>query len=239
MKFSIRRFNEWLILVMIVVLVPFGFEYVQNNWNPLPKAVDYLFNYHPTNIVIALGTIDAINLFGGDAVEGFSITWLTASIYFNIVMFLMVGPYLFFKGFKLAKKNQENAKPWYWYVGGAICIGSLMIIPVEIKHQYFYSSGVYKSNMESAEKSRESDLMRRELTEVGFAVAEFEIVKDGVNESFNIEDLELEDLKYNNSVESMQSDTLLVISVSNPEQPELGYEMEVRPYSESVLRFRN
>jgi len=239
MKFSIRRINEWLILVMIVVLVPFGFEYVQNNWNPLPKAVDYLFNYHPTNIVIALGTIDAINLFGGDAVEGFSITWLTASIYFNIVLFLILGPYLFFKGFKQAKKNQENAKPWYWYVGGAICIGSLMIIPMEIKHLYSYSSGVYKSNMESVEKSRESDLMRRELTNVGFKAAEYEIVKDGFDESFEIGELDLEELKYVHSVENIYSDTLLVISVSNPEQPELGYQMEVRPYSESVLRFRN
>jgi len=224
---------------MIVVLVPFGFEYVQNNWNPLPKAVDYLFNYHPTNIVIALGTIDAINLFGGDAVEGFSITWLTASIYFNIVMFLILGPYLFFKGYKQAKNNHENTKPWYWYVGGAICVASLMIIPVEIRHLYYYSSGVYKSNMESAAQSRELDLMRSELTEVGFKAAEYEIVKDGINDSFEIEDLDLQDLKYDHSVESIQSDTLLVISVSNPDQPERGQEMEVRPYSESVLRFRN
>lgn len=111
--------------------------------------------------------------------------------------------------------------------------------PMEIKHLYSYSSGVYKSNMESVEKSRESDLMRRELTNVGFKAAEYEIVKDGFDESFEIGELDLEELKYVHSVENIYSDTLLVISVSNPEQPELGYQMEVRPYSESVLRFRN
>lgn len=239
MKFSTRRFNEWLILVMIVVLVPFGLDFVQSDWGPFPKAVDYLFNIHPTNIVIALGTIDAINMFGGDAVVGFSITWITASIFFNIVLFLILGPYLFFKGFKQAKNNHENAKPWYWYVGGAICVGSLMIIPAEIRHIYSYNSGVYKSNMEKVGQSRELDLMRSELTDVGFAAAEFEIIEDGLNESFEIEDLNLQGLKYDHSVESIQSDTLLVISVSSPERPELGQILEVRPYSENVLRLRN
>ncbi|MDZ7807776.1 MAG: hypothetical protein U5K71_11765 [Gracilimonas sp.] len=239
MKFSIRRINEWLILFMIVVLVTVGFSFIQDDWKLIPNEINYLFNIHPSTLIISLATIDAIDVFSGERAKGFSITWRAASIYFNVLIYLMLGPYLFFKGFKKAKSNQDNAKPWYWYIGGAICIGSFMIIPVEIRHLHSYYSEVYNSNMENVDKSRESDLMRTELAEVGFAAAQHEILEDGVNESFEIEDLNLHDLKYDHSVVSIESDTLLVISVSNPEQPDLGHVMEVRPYSESVLRIRN
>ncbi|MFP8490300.1 hypothetical protein ACKGJO_14550 [Gracilimonas sp. Q87] len=234
MKFSIRRINEWLILVMIVVLVPIAFGFVQNNWDLLPNEINYLFNIHPTTVITGLATVDAINIFSGETVAGFSVTWRTASIYFNVILYLMLGPFLFFKGFKKAKSDPNRAKPWYWYIGCAICIGSLMVVPKEINHMR-----VLQNTEAGAEKNRQRDMMRVELAEVGFAAAEYEIIEDGINESFKIEYLDLQDLKYDHSVESIQSDTLLVISVSNPEQPELGHVMEVRPHSESVLRIRN
>jgi hypothetical protein len=98
---------------------------------------------------------------------------------------------------------------------------------------------IFENTLEAADKSRTKDLMRAELAEVGFALAQYEIVEDGINESFKIEDLNLEDLKYEHSVENVQSDTLVMISVSNSEYPDLGQRMEVRPYGKSILRMRN
>ncbi|WP_020404174.1 hypothetical protein [Gracilimonas tropica] len=234
MKFSIRRINEWLILVMVLVLVPLAFSFLQDRWNFLQADINYLFNVHPTNVIIGLITVDAINTFSGDAVEGFSVSWRTASMFLNVVLYLMIGPYLFFKGFKRSKLDTERAKPWFWYIGGAICIASFMIVPVVITHVQ-----VYKNTKVSAERNRVRDMMRTELAEVGFAAAEYEIIEDGINESFDVEDLDLNDLNYDYKIERVQSDTLIVISVANQEEPDLGHTMEIRPYNKSMLRIRN
>lgn len=234
MKFSIRRFNEWLILVMVVILVPMAFTMVQDSWDFLPDNVNYLFNIHPTIVIIGLATVDAINIFGGGAAEGFSINWRTASIYFNVVLYLMIGPYLFYRGFKRSKSDPDRAKPWYWYIGGATCIWAFMIIPVEINH-----IRVFNNNDMMSGKNREKDMMRSELAEVGFAAAEYGILKGDINESFKIEDLNLNDLKYNHAIDSIVSDTLMFITVSNPDQPDYSLTMEVKPFSEGVLSIRN
>jgi len=81
--------------------------------------------------------------------------------------------------------------------------------------------------------------MRIELAEVGFATAEYEILEDGVNESFKIQDLNLNDLKFKYSVKSGQSDTLIILSVSNPDFPDFEVKMEVRPYNKRLLTQRN
>ncbi|HET8864525.1 MAG TPA: hypothetical protein VFM80_02435 [Gracilimonas sp.] len=234
MKFSIRRVNEWLIVLLLFILVPAGLYFIRGDVNFLSGNLQYLFNIRPSTIILRFNTLDAITIFGGGAPSGYPFTWVTVSMYLNVVLYLMLGPYLLFKGFKKSRTNENRAKPWYWYIGAAICIGLIVIIPAEITRMY-----VFENTKVAADKNRTQDLMRTELTEVGFAAAQYEILEDGVNESFKIEDLDLNDLNFDHEVESVQSDTLLIISVSNPDLPEEDIKMEVRPYSESVLRIRN
>lgn len=234
MKFSIRRINEWLIVFLLLVLVTATFSFIRGDMYFLPDNLHYIFNMRPSTTIIGINTQDAIEIFRGNAASGYLFTWETASMYFNVVLYLMLGPYLLFKGYTKARKNDHRAKPWYWYIGGAVCIGMLFIVPAEITRMY-----VFENTKEAAGKYRTQDLMRAELAEVGFAAAQHEILEDGVNESFTIEDLNLEDLKYEHTVEYVQSDTLVMISVSNSEYPDLGHGMEVRPYSKSILRMRN
>jgi len=234
MKFSIRKVNEWLIFLLVLIGVPALYSFAQNNLDIIPQSVDYFFNFQPTQIIVTLATIDAINIFEGQQPQGYSLDWKTISIYVNVILFLMVGPYLFFAGHKKAKEELNKAKPWYWYIGGAICIWAIAIVPAEI-----YDIQRMNINAEGAEKNRIRDMMREELVEVGFAAAQYEITKNGDLQSFNIEDLNLTDLNFDYLVESKRSDTLLAISVSNPDYPELGYRMEVRPHSQNVLKIRN
>lgn len=234
MKFSTRRLNEWLIVLLILIAVPILFAFTRNGLNLLPYDFHYLFNVHPTTNILGLATVDAINIFGGRELQGYVINWHTISIFLNVVLYLMIGPYLFYKGYKKAKDNPNRSKPWYWYIGGAFCIGAILIVPVEIIHMK-----VFENTKEGADKGRAEDMMRIELVEVGFATAQYEILENGVNESFKIEDLDLNDLNFDHKVESFQSDTLLIISVSNPDLPDEDIKIEVRPYSESVLRIRN
>lgn len=234
MKFSIRRFNEWLIVIMLVVLVPASFYYIRAELSFLSDDLHYIFNMQPSTVILGHNTMNAIDIFGGDATTDYSMTWRSVSMYLNVVLYLMLGPFLLLKGYKRANKNEERAKPWYWYVGMMICIGSLSIIPTQIiKHQ------VWKNTNESAAESRTKDKMRAELAEVGFKTAQYEILEDGVDESFSIDELNMEDLKYEYAVESMQSDTLVTLMVTNPELPGYNVKMDVKPYSRSVLKQRN
>ncbi|MEX2347640.1 MAG: hypothetical protein WD511_00350 [Balneolaceae bacterium] len=234
MKFSIRRINEWLIVLGIVILLPLSFMYVQEELNLLPYDSHYLFNMHPSTSIMAISTQDAISVFGGEETQGYTINWRTASMYFNVILYFMIGPFLLYKGFKRSKDHEERRKPWYWYIGGAICLGALSMIPVEIMHL-----NVFENTKESAAISREKDLMRMELAKVGFATAQHEIVEDGVNESFRIEDLNMNDLQYDYSFEGTPSDTFIIISASSPDNADHRFRMEVRPYNESVLKIRN
>lgn len=230
MKFSTRRINEWLIVLLLLIIVPVVFFFIRGDLYFLSNNLHYVFNMRPSTIILGINTQDAIAIFGGDAPSGYLFTWETASMYLNVVIYLMIGPYLLFKGYKKARKNEHRAKPWYWYIGVAICIGMLFIIPAEITRMY-----IFENTLEAADKSRTKDLMRAELAEVGFALAQYEIVEDGVDESFKIEDLNLNDLKFEYAVESVQSDTLITLKVSDPDIPDFSVKMDVRPYDRRVL----
>ena len=234
MKFSIRRFNEWLIVILLVILVPALFYYVRGELKFLPQNLHYIFNMQPTTVILGHNTMNAIDIFSGNATSDYTMTWETASMYLNVFLYLMLGPFLLFKGYKKAKENEHRAKPWYWYAGMMICIGSLAIIPTQIIKQK-----VWSNTKKSAAISRTKDMMRAELAEVGFETAQYAILEDGIDESFSIDELNLEDLKYEYAVENIQSDTLLTIKVSNPDLPEFSVRMEVRPYSCSVLKKMN
>lgn len=234
MKFSIRRFNEWLIVALLTILIPVSFSFIRGDVYFLPDNLHYIFNMHPTSTILAHNTMNAIDMFGGEVQTDYSMTWESASMYLNVVLYLMIGPYLFLMGYKKSKENEHRAKPWYWFVGAVICIGSLSIIPTELIKQK-----VFQNTKASAAESRTKDLMRAELAEVGFATAQYEILEDGIDESFSVDELNLNGLNYNYSVESLQSDTLITLVVSNLELPDYSVNMEVRPYSKSVLKQRN
>lgn len=234
MKFSIRRFNEWLIVILLLILVPAVYSFIRGDVYLQPNNIHYIFNTHPTTITLGISTVDAINIFAGDAPLGFTINWETASMFLNVVMYLMIGPFLLFKGYKKAKVNENWAKPWYWYIGGVICLAAFSIVPIEIIHMQ-----VFENTKESAAESRTIDMMRDELADVSFATAQYEILENGISESFTIEDLNLENLKYEYSIENIQSDTLITLAVSNPSIPDFTVKMDVRPNSQRIIKQRN
>lgn len=219
---------------MIVILVPALFYYIRGELKFLPNDLHYVFNIQPATVILGHNTMYAIDIFSGNSPVDYSWSWRSVSMYLNVVLYLMLGPYLFLMGYKKAKHQENRPKPWYWYVGASLCIGSLLIIPSEIMKQK-----VLANTKTSAAESRQRDMMRTELAEVGFALAQYEILEDGIDESFQVEDLNLEGLKFQYTVESVQFDTLITLVGSIPDQPEVTVTMEVRPYNQSVIKQRN
>lgn len=234
MKSVTRRINEWLIVVLAFIVVVSAISFIRGEIYFLPDKIHYIFNFHPTTVIMGINTVNAIEVFGGNDPSPYLINWETASMLFNVILYLMLGPYLLFMGYKKSKERSNRSKPWYWYIGGMVCIGSFAVIPVEVIH-----ITVYERTKAGAEISRVRDMMRAELTEVGFATAQHEILKDGLSDSFKIEDLNLEDLEFEYTVENVSADTLVKIVVSNPEIPDFEVSMEIRPYDENLMIQRN
>ncbi|MAL18980.1 MAG: hypothetical protein CL670_04760 [Balneola sp.] len=232
MKSGIKHLNEWLIVVVIVILGSVGGSFFWGNgmvYNPIN-----LFNPNPGVILLGLETIAAIDIFAGEVPNEIEVSFETLSVLFSMLLLLIVGPWLLYKGYKEYEKGDPSKfKPWYWFVGASLSVISLASIPVLI-----ISFQVFQNTKASADKNRVQDLMRQELQMVGFAVAEYGILEDGFDESFGIEDLELGVLQFEYSVEGTPSDSSIII-VSKKIEENSGKRIKVMPFSPEVMSYRN
>lgn len=229
MKSGIKHVNEWLIALALLIIIGFAGSYFVGKG--IGNSFVQFFNPSPGAILIGLETVAAIDIFGGKIPAEIGIDINTVSILISMIILLMLGPWLLNLGYKDFEQKELNNKPWYWFMGACLSLVAITIIPI-----LSISFTVFQNTQESAHKNSVKDLMRSELMEVGFETAQYEILEDGLDESFSIDELNMEDLKYDYAVESMQSDTLITLMVSNPELPDFEVRMEVRPYDRSVIR---
>lgn len=233
MKFEIKTMNEWLIVVLIVIVSGFAVSFLWGNgaqFNP-----GYFFNPNPGVIIMGLETVAAIDIFSGSVPEEISMNLETVSILISMVLLLMIGPWLLYTGYKQDEKNDESAlKPWYWFLGGSLSVFSLSSIPVLI-----ISFTVFQNTQTSAEVSRSQDQIRQELQKVGFAAAEYGILNDGFDESFNLSDLDINGLEFEYITEGAVSDSSIIIVAPDLNGEGIGNKIEVMPFSAKVMSYRN
>lgn len=231
MKFLTRRINEWLIVFISFAIISVALSMLKSNSYLLTDVFQYLFNTHPTSIILSQNAISAIEIFRGGNAIGYQFEWKTISMLLNIILYLMIAPFLLYKGYKNAKAELEYSKPWYWYIGAIIFIGSLSIIPYEFLHINYF-----EKNKEQVLASKDLDMMRAELYDVGFAIAQFEIVEDGIDDSFSFSKLSLKDLKYEYAIQSIKTDTLVTIISTSNEFENHSVTAEIRPYSKKLIK---
>ncbi|HBQ59900.1 MAG TPA: hypothetical protein DD671_09830 [Balneolaceae bacterium] len=184
---------------------------------------------------MGLETVAAIDIFSGTVPEEISMNFETVSILISIVLLLMIGPWLFYTGYKQDENNDESAlKPWYWFLGSSLSVFSLSSIPVLI-----ISFTVFQNTQSSAELSRSQDLVRQELQDVGFRAAEYGILEDGFDESFSVSALDIDGLKFEYKTEKTASDSTVIIVAPNLETGGIGNKIEVMPFSPELMTYRN
>jgi len=188
-------------------------------------------------VLNGLASLDAIATFRGEEPEGVTFSILTLSILSSTLLYLILGPVLLYLGYKRSEDTESTFRPWYWYVGSVVCIAGLSLVITVV--QQLRPNGVIQNNMQSVEKSRALDQMRDELSDVSFAVAEYEIVQDGLSPGFSLDELGLTALRFEYFIEKIEGDTLVGIRVEHPELDVIGQFMEIRPYSENIMRMRS
>lgn len=226
MKFSIRRFNEWLIVILLFAVITFLASAGYYSTFKLPEKISYLINPHPTTVINRINSLNAIEIFRGDEIEDYEINFETISMLINVVLYLIIGPFLFYLGFKKSKEHEEKAKPWYWFAGAVICVSALLSLTGII-----IRAKVIHKTVESSKISKIKDELRSELVDIGFAIAEYEILKDGLNAPFSIQDLEIANLKFEYSIDQILSDTLVTITALSSEIKDYSVSLDIRPYS--------
>lgn len=240
MKSTIRHLNDWLLSIAFFIALAFiinslkGSSSVYTITNPHPIQ---FITPAPANVLNAVATLDAIAVFRGDEPEGVTFSIIFVSILSSLLLYLMVGPLLLYVGYKKSVHSEATFRPWFWYVGSVVCIAGLSLLVLEI--QQLLPDGVVRNNMQSVKESRALDQMRDELTDVSFAVAEYEIVQDGLHPDLRLDELELGGLRFEYIIEKVEGDTLVGIRVEHPEMDVSPQYMEVRPYSSNILRLRS
>jgi hypothetical protein len=232
MKWLTKNLNEWLITILVFFGIVFSFEFFTGGTNFPPSKIHYLFNTKPTSFLLSQESLNAIAMFRGEAPEDFSFNQDSLSVLFNVILYFLIGPFLFYLGFKNEKEGK--LKPWYWYIGAVICIGSLAIVPSKV-----IDIRVFENVKDSAEKSRVHDKMRQELFEVGFEIMEYEIFQEGINPDFTIEKLGFKELQFNYEVVDVDGDTLLTIKALGPEHVEYTPSLEINLNDFRKVQLRN
>ena len=234
MKLPIRRINEWLILILAFFIVTLGVPYVLSEVFGIKLLSYNAVTPVPTVNVLGLATTDAINQFRGKPVVGFGLSKDTIFILTGVLLNLFLGPWLWYLGFKKAQTSEHKAKPWSWYVGGIICISSLIIIPSTV-----ISMRVQKKTAESAAVSREKDQMRQEALGVSFALAEYHLLSNHITEDFDVEEIDLPELSFDHEIVSVSGDSLMVLKTKSPNYDHISVIADIRPFGTPLILQRN
>ncbi|MBO6537612.1 MAG: hypothetical protein JJ966_15425 [Balneolaceae bacterium] len=232
MKFLTRRTNEWLIVIGLFLLVSMAMGYIIGTYVKSPMSWNNLFSPVSTQLFLSHGYQNAIALFAGDALDPIPIqTYFITFI--GVVIYLILGPWLLYHGFISSRKNEEYKKPWQWYVGAIICIGSMSILPTTSVTMI-----VMGNTAISADKSRETDKLREEAFDVGFKLAQEKVKQMS---DFSLTSFEKTYPKEQNleiQFDEVVKDSLYRI-ITKSGKSDLSVQVDVQPYEEDFLLIRN
>ena len=234
MKLPTRRINEWLILILLFFIIAFGVPYTLSEVFDIRPTSYNAVTPIPTVNIVGLATNDAINQFSGKPIVGFGLSKDTIFILTGVLLNLFLGPWLWYLGFKKAQTSGHQAKPWSWYVGGIICLSSLVIIPSTVLSIY-----VHEKTWVSAMESREKDQQRQEAFDVSFALAQYHLLTENITEDFDLDELDLPKLSFEYEIVSVTGDSLVVLKATSPNYDGMSLTVDITPYKTPFMRQRN
>ena len=232
MKHSTKRINEWLILIGAFVLLVIGFSYLRSNYILTIDSWINLLSPISSHLLVGHNTVNAMNAFSGKEFEEISFQMIFM-IFCIVTIYMIIGPWLFFNGFKLSRQNEDFKKPWQWYIGGIICIASLSVVPLTIN-----SLIVAKNSNESYLTNRLQDNIRVELFDEAFKLAQNVIDEDYDVTADLSETTVLPETNAIVSYSEVISDSSYVLTVTHPDH-EFTITTEVYPYKDDFLIIRN
>ncbi len=238
----------------MAVCIPLGIALILHFTKSV--ALDTVLRYlnpSPYMELNILSTLGSIKSFSGETLEAQEYRIADLKITISLLVVLILGPYLFVKGYKLSE-GKEGLKHWSWYPGAVAAIFiSILMIPATVM-----AFKTWNKTTKSAAQSRQIDLIRQEVAEKMLDAAEITalpselgggsgsfdgfVTEDGEQRLIALSDLsDLED-GYEYRLESTPNDSSLILYVSTEigdEKFELSAELKsLRPLEYKMNRHK-
>lgn len=235
MKDKTNKWLPWLSSVLIGIIVSYALITITDSYSMSKYPGVFLPSTIPSTQVNAISTIDSIHEFSGDETTSAFYKGARAGITISLILIFVVIPFLFVKGTIQSEKRENPAA--LWYVGSALML-IILVMPMiagASKIQWFQNVN------EGSNNGRTQDLMRMELTDVSFNVAEQVMELDEISSMSELTAENISDIRnseYTYMLVSNPKDTSVTITISSDKINNFTATTIIRPYSEQIFKYQ-
>ncbi len=235
MKDKTSKWLPWLSSMLIAVIISYALITITDSYSMSKYPGVFLPSTIPSTQVNAISTIDSIHEFSGDETTSAFYKGARAGITISLILIFVVIPFLFVKGTIQSEKRENPAA--LWYVGSALML-IILVMPViagASKIQWFQNVN------EGSNNGRTQDLMRMELTDVSFNVAEQVMELDEISSMSELTAENISDIRnseYTYMLVSNPKDTSVTITISSDKINNFTATTIIRPYSDQIFKYQ-
>ncbi len=253
MKDKIKKYNDWLIILLVTFVLMFLIhQFTLAMYNASFPATKY-FNPIPSTVLLEIGTIDAINIFSGSPTESAFPDYVPALT--GILFWSVLIPFLFVKGYLLSEKMEEDKKHMLWYPATSLAgIASVVMFGGLIT-----SIVVFNNTGKSSEISTQQDDLRYELSQISLKATELMILpnefgggggtflgfqdEDGESRAIELSDFAEGDLQFQYEIKDAITDSMITVVGKFPTGEvyedgtlkEVKIQIQIKPQAEKPL----
>ncbi|MEQ9092458.1 MAG: hypothetical protein RIE52_15295 [Balneola sp.] len=235
MKDKTNKWLPWLSSMLIGIIVSYALITVTDSYSMSKYPGVFLPSTIPSTQVNAISVIDSIHEFSGDETTSAFYKGARAGITISLILIFVVIPFLFVKGTIQSEKRENPAA--LWYVGSALML-IILVMPMiagASKIQWFQNVN------EGSNYGRTQDLMRMELTDVSFNVAEQVMELDEISSMSELTAENISDIRnseYTYMLVSNPKDTSVTITISSDKINNFTATTIIRPYSDQIFKYQ-
>lgn len=235
MKDKTSKWLPWFSSLLIGIIISYALITVTDSYSMSNYPEVFLPSTIPSTQVNGISVIESINEFSGDETTSAVYKGARAGITISLILIFVVIPFLFVKGTIQSEKRENPAA--LWYVGSALML-IILVMPMIAGASKIHW---FKNVSEGSNNSRTQDLMRMELTDVSFIVAEQVMELDEISSMSELTAENIPDIRnseYTYMLVSNPRDTSVTITVSSDKVNNFTATTLVRPYSDQIFEYK-
>lgn len=235
MKDKTNKWLPWLSSVLIGIIISYALITITDSYSMSKYPDVFLPSTVPSTQVNGISVIESINEFSGDETTSAFYKGARAGITISLILIFVVIPFLYVKG-TIQSEKRENPTA-LWYTGSALML-IIVVMPMIAGASKIHW---FQNVSEGSNNGRTQDLMRMELTDVSFIVAEqvMELNEISSMSEINAENIpEIRNSEYPYKLVSNPKDTSVTITISSDKVNNFTATTIIRPYSDQIFKYQ-
>ncbi|OAN64704.1 hypothetical protein A8B79_00735 [Balneola sp. EhC07] len=235
MKDKTNKWLPWLSSVLIGIIISYALITITDSYSMSKYPDVFLPSTVPSTQVNGISVIESINEFSGDETTSAFYKGARAGITISLILIFVVIPFLFVKG-TIQSEKRENPTA-LWYTGSALMLIIVVMPMIAGASKIHWFQNVDKSS----QMSRTHDVMRMELTDVSFIIAEEILEFDDISvlAEFNAENItEIINSEFHYLLVTNPDDSSATITISSDKVNNFTATTIIRPYSDQIFKYQ-